>query len=124
MGYDWLGCMLYKGDNINGVYKVQGVQLIVKLGYLIIDDLDVYICLGGMVWCVDIKFNVSGGLFIKDYDIGVFLVFVGGIEYVIIFEIVICLEYQWINNIGDVNIIGICLDNGLLSVGVFYCFGQ
>lgn len=73
-----------------------------------------------MVWCVDIKFNVYG----KNYDIGVFLVFVGGVEYVIIFEIVICLEYQWINNIGDVYIIGICLDNGMLSLGVFYCFGQ
>lgn len=25
MGYDWLGCMLYKGSVENGVYKVQGV---------------------------------------------------------------------------------------------------
>ncbi|HEC0693971.1 TPA: porin OmpA, partial [Salmonella enterica subsp. enterica serovar Typhimurium] len=27
MGYDWLGRMPYKGDNINGAYKAQGVQL-------------------------------------------------------------------------------------------------
>lgn len=63
--------------------------MIVKLGYLIIDDLDIYIRLGGMVWRVDIKFNVYG----KNYDIGVFSVFVGGVEYAIIFEIVIRLEY-------------------------------
>lgn len=73
-----------------------------------------------MVWRVDIKFNVYG----KNYDIGVFSVFVGGVEYAIIFEIVIRLEYQWINNIGDVYIIGIRSDNGMLSLGVFYRFGQ
>lgn len=33
MGYDWLGRMPYKGDNINGAYKAQGVQLTAKLGY-------------------------------------------------------------------------------------------
>lgn len=125
MGYDWLGCMVYKGSVDNGVFKVQGVQLIVKLGYLIIDDLDIYICLGGMVWCVDFKGNyVFIGVFCSEYDIGVFLVFVGGVEWVVICDIVICLEYQWVNNIGDVGIVGICFDNGMLSLGVFYCFGQ
>ncbi len=50
MGYDWLGRMPYKGDNINGAYKAQGVQLTAKLGYPITDDLDIYTRLGGMVW--------------------------------------------------------------------------
>ncbi len=42
MGYDWLGRMPYKGDNINGAYKAQGVKLTAKLGYPITDDLDIY----------------------------------------------------------------------------------
>ncbi len=58
MGYDWLGRMPYKGDNINGAYKAQGVQLTAKLGYPITDDLDVYTRLGGMVWRADTKANV------------------------------------------------------------------
>lgn len=58
MGYDWLGRMPYKGDNINGAYKAQGVQLTAKLGYPITDDLDVYTRLGGMVWRADTKSNV------------------------------------------------------------------
>ncbi|EDI9221190.1 porin OmpA [Salmonella enterica] len=78
MGYDWLGRMPYKGDNINGAYKAQGVQLTAKPGYPITDDLDVYTR----------------------------------------------LEYQWTNNIGDANTIGTRPDNGLLSVGVSYRFGQ
>lgn len=58
MGYDWLGRMPYKGDNINGAYKAQGVQLTAKLGYPITDDLDIYTRLGGMVWRADTKANV------------------------------------------------------------------
>ena len=55
MGYDWLGRMPYKGDNINGAYKAQGVQLTAKLGYPITDDLDIYTRLGGMVWRADTR---------------------------------------------------------------------
>ncbi|MFM2505197.1 porin OmpA, partial [Escherichia coli] len=68
MGYDWLGRMPYKGDNINGAYKAQGVQLTAKLGYPITDDLDVYTRLGGMVWRADTKSNVPGGPSTKDHD--------------------------------------------------------
>ncbi len=71
MGYDWLGRMPYKGDNINGAYKAQGVQLTAKLGYPITDDLDVYTRLGGMVWRADTKSNVPGGPSTKDHDTGV-----------------------------------------------------
>lgn len=34
------------------------------------------------------------------------------------------LEYQWVNNIGDGNTVGVRPDNGMLSVGVSYRFGQ
>ncbi|EDW2052366.1 porin OmpA [Salmonella enterica subsp. enterica] len=124
MGYDWLDRMPYKGDNINGAYKAQGVQLTAKLGYPITDDLDVYTRLGGMVWRADTKSNVPGGPSTKDHDTGVSPVFAGGIEYAITPEIATRLEYQWTNNIGDANTIGTRPDNGLLSVGVSYRFGQ
>ncbi len=116
MGYDWLGRMPYKGDNINGAYKAQGVQLTAKLGYPITDDLDVYTRLGGMVWRADTKANVPGGASFKDHDTGVSPVFAGGVEYAITPEIATRLEYQWTNNIGDANTIGTRPDNGLLSL--------
>ncbi|EOW2921877.1 porin OmpA [Escherichia coli] len=124
MGYDWLGRMPYKGDNINGAYKAQGVQLTAKLGYPITDDLDVYTRLGGMVWRADTKANVPGGASFKDHDTGVSPVVAGGVEYAITPEIATRLEYQWTNNIGDANTIGTRPDNGLLSLGVSYRFGQ
>ncbi len=34
------------------------------------------------------------------------------------------MEYQWVNNIGDRETVGARPDNGLLSVGVSYRFGQ
>ena len=124
MGYDWLGRMPYKGDNINGAYKAQGVQLTAKLGYPITDDLDIYTRLGGMVWRADTKANVPGGASFKDHDTGVSPVFAGGVEYAITPEIATRLEYQWTNNIGDAHTIGTRPVNGMLSLGVAYRFGQ
>ena len=124
MGYDWLGRMPYKGytdaTHQNGAFKAQGVQLTAKLGYPITDDLDVYTRLGGMVWRADAKNNEG----FKDHDTGVSPVFAGGVEYAITPEIATRLEYQWTNNIGDANTVGGRPDNGLLSVGVSYRFGQ
>ncbi|VDZ68826.1 outer membrane protein A (plasmid) [Klebsiella aerogenes] len=51
--------MPYKGDNVNGAFKAQGVQLTAKLGYPITDDLDIYTRLGGMVWRADSSTTVS-----------------------------------------------------------------
>ena len=120
MGYDWLGRMPYKGSVENGAYKAQGVQLTAKLGYPITDDLDVYTRLGGMVWRADTKSNFDG----KNHDTGVSPVFAGGVEYAITPEIATRLEYQWTNNIGDAHTIGTRPDNGMLSLGVSYRFGQ
>ncbi|MFX5084871.1 porin OmpA, partial [Acinetobacter baumannii] len=33
-------------------------------------------------------------------------------------------EYQWVNNIGDAGTVGTRPDNGMLSLGVSYRFGQ
>ncbi len=76
MGYDWLGRMPYKGDNINGAYKAQGVQLTAKLGYPITDDLDVYTRLRLVWYGVQTPSLTSAST--KDHDTGV-SPFAGGI---------------------------------------------
>ena len=123
MGYDWLGRMPYKGSVTNGAFKAQGVQLTAKLSYPVMDDLDVYTRLGGMVWRADSKLN-NGSENLKNHDTGVSPVFAGGVEYAITPEIATRLEYQWVNNIGDAGTVGTRPDNGMLSVGVSYRFGQ
>lgn len=120
MGYDWLGRMPYKGDNVNGAFKAQGVQLTAKLGYPITDDLDIYTRLGGMVWRADSSNSIAG----DNHDTGVSPVFAGGVEWAMTRDIATRLEYQWVNNIGDAGTVGVRPDNGMLSVGVSYRFGQ
>ncbi|CCJ71087.1 Outer membrane protein A precursor [Cronobacter condimenti 1330] len=120
MGYDWLGRMPYKGDTVNGAFKAQGVQLTAKLGYPVTNDLDVYTRLGGMVWRADSSSNIGG----DDHDTGVSPVFAGGVEWAVTRDIATRLEYQWVNNIGDAQTVGTRPDNGMLSVGVSYRFGQ
>lgn len=125
LGYDWLGRMAYKGtqENGNGAFKAQGVQLTTKLSYPVADDLDVYTRLGGMVWRADAKGNLGDETF-KNHDTGVSPVFAGGVEWAVTRDIATRLEYQWVNNIGDAATVGARPDNGLLSLGVSYRFGQ
>lgn len=120
LGYDWLGRMKYTGTN-RGNLKAQGVQLTAKLSYPIVDDLDVYTRLGGMVWRVDSYDDTSahGG-----HDTGVSPLAAVGFEYAITKDIAARLDYQWISNIGDAATVGARPDNGTLSVGVSYRFGQ
>ena len=120
MGYDWLGRMPYKGSDVSGAFKAQGVQLTTKLGYPITDDLDIYTRLGGMVWRADSTNTIAG----KNHDTGVSPVFAGGVEWAVTRDIATRLEYQWVNNIGDAQTVGVRPDNGMLSVGVSYRFGQ
>ena len=126
MGYDWLGRMPYKGSVDNGAFKAQGVQLTAKLGYPVTDDLDVYTRLGGMVWRADSKaaYNNGAGGRLSDHDTGVSPVFAGGVEWAVTRDIATRLEYQWVNNIGDAETVGTRPDNGMLSLGVSYRFGQ
>jgi len=125
LGYDWLGRMAYKGslENGNGAFKAQGVQLTTKLSYPVADDLDVYTRLGGMVWRADTKAQNTEGS-VKEHDTGISPVFAGGVEWAVTRDIATRLEYQWVNNIGDAATVGVRPDNGLLSLGVSYRFGQ
>jgi len=124
IGYDWLGRMEYKGQPENGALKAQGIQLTTKLSYPVTDDLDVYTRLGGMVWRADATAVNAEGVRLKDHDTGVSPLAAGGVEWAVTRDIATRLEYQWTNNIGDRNTVGTRPDNGMLSVGVSYRFGQ
>jgi OOP family OmpA-OmpF porin len=126
MGYDWLGRMPYKGDVDNGAFKAQGIQLATKLSYPIMNDLDVYTRLGGMVWRVDSEANYNNGLDgrLSAHDTGVSPLAAVGFEYALTQNVATRLDYQWTSNIGDKATVGTRPDNGMLSVGVSYRFGQ
>ena len=71
-----------KGNEVNGAFKAQGVQLAAKLSYPIADDLDVYTRLGGMVWRADsTQANVADGTRISNHDTGVSPLAAVGVEY-------------------------------------------
>lgn len=123
LGYDWLGRMPNKGNNVNGAFKAQGVQLAAKLSYPITEDFDVYTRLGGMVWRADSTQN-NNGVRRSDHDTGVSPLAAVGVEYAITKNWATRLDYQWVNNIGDAGTVGARPDNSTLSVGVSYRFGQ
>lgn len=123
MGYDWLGRMTYKGSTGNGAFKAQGVQLAAKLGYPITNNLDIYARLGGLIWRADANASINKKSYSAN-DKGVSPLFAGGIEWAITPAIATRLEYQWVSNIGDANTVHVRPDNGLLSLGVSYRFGQ
>jgi OOP family OmpA-OmpF porin len=105
----------------NGAFKAQGVQLAAKLSYPIMDDLDIYTRLGGMVWRADSDGAGSNG---GNHDTGVSPLAAVGVEYALNRDWATRLDYQWVNNIGDAGTVGARPDNGMLSVGVSYRFGQ
>ena len=78
-----------------------------------------------MVWRADSKGNyASTGVSRSEHDTGVSPVFAGGVEWAVTRDIATRLEYQWVNNIGDAGTVGTRPDNGMLSLGVSYRFGQ
>ncbi len=102
MGYDWLGRMKYTGRN-TGSFKAQGVQLAAKLSYPIVDDLDIYTRLGGMVWRADSDGVGSNG---GNHDTGVSPLAAVGVEYALTKNWATRLDYQFVSNIGDAGTVG------------------
>lgn len=123
LGYDWLGRMTYRGAD-SGAFKAQGIQLAAKLSYPIMNDLDLYTRLGAMGWRADSTYHPAGGGEHKNHDTGVSPLAAIGVEYAITPSIATRLDYQWVNNIGDGDSVGTRPDNGTLSLGVAYRFGQ
>ncbi|MGP1959131.1 MAG: porin OmpA [Arsenophonus sp. NC-CH8-MAG3] len=124
LGYDWFGRMRYSNQSNNSSLKSMGVQLTARLSYPLTNELDIYTRLGGMVWPTEAKANVDNQSSFKEYDTSVSPVYALGLEYAITKEWITRLDYQWVNYIGDKNLLPICPENGVLSVNIAYRFNQ
>ena len=141
LGYDWLGKyqvdQRFSGNGVeaglDGEAKAQMIQATMKIGFPATEALDIYGRLGGAyawtdssisAWANDGTSNLSvsgGGKYHGAAFVGAL-----GIEYAIDRDWAARLEYQYTTPLGKTSLdeSGIELDNGLLSVGMLYRFGQ
>lgn len=122
LGYDELGKMKYKRSNPlqnEASYQVRGVQLSAKLSAPLSDDLDVYGRLGTMSWRG--QSEIAGRKFSEN---GVSPLIAAGFELDVTDSIAARLEYQWVENVGKQTELRVKPDNGMVSLGVAYRFGQ
>ncbi|MGL4856266.1 porin OmpA [Plesiomonas sp.] len=118
MGYDYLNKM--KSDN--GKMEVQGIQLSGKFSYPVMQDLDLYTRLGAMGYRADMKGSKEEQF--NRFETGVRALAAVGAEYAFNQNWAGRLEYQYTNKLGNANQVGVSADNGLLTMGVSYRFGQ
>ena len=129
LGYDWLG--KYEGkagtgsNTLNTEAKGQMIQATMKISFPATNVLDLYGRLGGAyAWTEnEISFaNVSE----TGKKHGAAFVGALGAEYTIDRDWAARLEYQYTTPLGDTSLdrSGIELDNGLISFGMLYRFGQ
>ena len=114
-GYDYLDKMAYTSTLGDNDFKSQGVQLSAKLSYAFNPVVDLIGRVGGFAYESDNN---------DDSVSGVSPLVAVGTEYAPNREWAARLEYQWISQIGDEEKIDFNPDNGLLSLGVSYRFGQ
>ena len=114
-GYDYLDKMTYTSTLGDGEFKSQGVQMSAKLSYALDPIVDLYGRVGGFAY----KSENS-----DDSTSGVSPLLAFGTEYAPNREWAARFEYQWVSKIGDKDDVGFEPDNGLLSLGVSYRFGQ
>ncbi|SES73034.1 porin OmpA [Thorsellia anophelis] len=134
VGYDWLGRSKVSVNGasgntlVDGKYTAQGLYATGKFSYEVVNDLDLYTRLGVYGWRASAKVYEANG-FYKDSlgrntSNGVSPVFAGGVEYAITPSIATRLDYQYVPNMGKRSDTYLKPDNGLLSVGLSYRFGQ
>ena len=114
-GYDYLDKMAYTSTLGDNDFKSQVVQLSAKLSYAFNPVVDLIGRVGGFAYQSDNN---------DDSVSGVSPLVAVGTEYAPNREWAARLEYQWISQIGDEEKIDFNPDNGLLSLGVSYRFGQ
>lgn len=113
-GYDYLGKMDFDSSAGAGDLQSQGFQLAAKLSYNL-GAADIYGKVGGF------GYHTKS---LGESDDGVAPLLAFGTEYAINRDWAARFEYQWVSKIGDKEDLGFEPDNGLLSVGVNYRFGQ
>ncbi|MGN5138172.1 porin OmpA [Aeromonas sp. 164P] len=122
LGYDYLGKYKYdavkSGTAFSDEVTAQLAQLTLKLGFPVTDSLDLYGRVGGGYGWTDTKDDV--------YTDDSRFVMVGalGAEYAFNRDWAARLEYQYTTPYGDRDDTGVRMDNGLLSLGVVYRYGQ
>ncbi len=114
-GYDYLDKMAYTSSLGDNEFKSQGVQLSAKLSYAFNPVVDLIGRVGGFAYQSDND---------DESVSGVSPLLAIGTEYAPNREWGARLEYQWISQIGDKEEVDFDPDNGLLSLGVSYRFGQ
>lgn len=121
IGYDWLGRAKLRVNNETSKFTTQGIYATGKFSYEVVNDFDVYTRLGAYGWRSTLKNNTTGERLTSN---GVSPVFAGGVEYAITPAIATRLDYQYVPNLGKRSDLGLKPDNGLLSLGLSYRFGQ
>ncbi|MFC0179279.1 porin OmpA [Thorsellia kenyensis] len=130
VGYDWLGRANYSlKDEYTGKYTGQGLYATGKFSYEVVHDFDVYTRLGVYGWrssnrVTDVAQGRDPKLVGRYNSTGVSPVFAAGVEYALSPSVATRLDYQYVPNLGKSRDIGMKPDNGMLSVGLSYRFGQ
>ena len=129
LGYDWLG--KYEGkagsgsDTLNTEAKGQMIQATMKISFPATNVLDLYGRLGGAYAWTESELSFAN---VSETGKKHGAAFVGalGAEYTIDRDWAARLEYQYTTPLGDTSLdrSGIELDNGLISFGMLYRFGQ
>nr|WP_287861052.1 outer membrane beta-barrel protein [Klebsiella sp.] len=120
-GYDYLGNMGINGRHgaSGSQMKSQGLQLSLKASYGLTSDWGLYGRAGLMGYRAESDVNGH-----NRFDTGVRPVVAIGTEYAFNDNWSGRLEYQWVNNVGNENQIGMSSDVSSVMAGVSYRFGQ
>ncbi|MGN5052941.1 porin OmpA [Aeromonas veronii] len=129
LGYDWLGKYESKAgtgsDTLNTEAKGQMIQATMKISFPATNVLDLYGRLGGAYAWTDSEISFAN---VSETGKKHGAAFVGalGAEYAIDRDWAARLEYQYTTPLGDASLdrSGIEMDNGLISFGMLYRFGQ
>jgi OOP family OmpA-OmpF porin len=129
LGYDWLGKYESKSgtgpNTLNTEAKGQMIQATMKISFPATSVLDLYGRLGGAYAWTESEFSFAN---ISETGKKHGAAFVGalGAEYAIDRDWAARFEYQYTTPLGDTSLdrSGIELDNGLISFGMLYRFGQ
>lgn len=124
-GYDYFGSYELKVDNSADKFKhtAHGANLSLKVSYPIVTNLDFYAKAGAALVRSNYK-DVDGVVVTKDHRDQVSALFAGGLEYAFTPSLAASVEYQWLNNVGNIKEAGYRPDIGTVYAGLTYRFGQ
>ena len=124
LGYDDFGRAKLRTDGkTTAKHTNHGAHLSLKASYPIITDLDAYARVGAAL----VRSDYKGEAVERDHKLQTSAVFAGGLEYAILPELALRVEYQWLNNVGKKDnsfSTDYRPDIGSVTAGLSYRFGQ